>query len=39
MHHQPIRGDQQDFKEHKQIEQIAGQERAVEPHQLELNSG
>ena len=34
--HQPVGGDQQYLEEHEQVEQIAGQERAVEAEQLEL---
>ena len=36
MHHQPVGGDQQHLIEHEQVEQVAGQEGAVHPHQLEL---
>jgi hypothetical protein len=36
MKHQPIGGDQHDFEPDEQVEDVAGQERAVDPHQLEL---
>lgn len=30
MHHQAVGGDQQDLEEHEQVEEVAGQEGAVE---------
>ena len=36
---QPVRGGQHDLEEHEQVEEVAGQEGAVEPHQLELEQG
>ena len=36
MHQQRIGGDQQDFEEHEQVEQITGEEGAVDTHQLKL---
>ncbi|MCY1530062.1 hypothetical protein D9M68_652380 [compost metagenome] len=33
---QRVGGDQQDLEEHEQVEQVAGEEGAVDPHQLEL---
>ena len=36
MDHQAIGGDQQNFEEDKEVEQVAGQKRAHDPHQLEL---
>ncbi len=36
MQEQGIGGDQQDLEEDEEVEQVAGQEGAVEPHQLEL---
>ena len=34
--HQTIRGDEQDFEEDEQVEDVAGQERAADTHELEL---
>jgi len=34
--HQPVGGRQQDFKKDKEVKQIAGQKRAVQPHQQQL---
>ena len=39
MQHQSVGGNQQQFEEHEQVEQIAGQEGTVEPHQLQLEQG
>ncbi len=36
MQQQAVGGGQQDLEEHEQVEQVAGEEGAVEPHQLEL---
>ena len=36
---QPVGRNQQHLEEHKQVEQIARQESAVDPHQLELKQG
>ena len=36
VHQQHIRGDQQHLEEHEQVEQVAGQEGAVEAHQQKL---
>jgi len=36
MDHQPVRGDQQNLEEHEEVEDVAGEKRADEPHDLEL---
>ena len=36
---QAIGRDQQDFEEHEQVEQVGGQESAVQAHQLKLEQG
>ena len=36
---QAVRRDQQHLEEHEQVEQVGGQEGAVQPHQLELEEG
>ncbi|MNJ66148.1 hypothetical protein D3C77_622010 [compost metagenome] len=36
VHQQRIGRDQQDLEEHEQVEQIAGEKRAVDAEQLEL---
>ena len=36
MQQQPVRGDQHHFEKHEQIEQVAGQEGAVQSHELQL---
>jgi hypothetical protein len=36
--HQAVGGDQQHLEEHEQVEQVGGQEGAVEAHQLAWNS-
>src|SRR5690606_40274783 len=36
---QAVRGGEQDLEEHEQVEQVAGEERAVQAHQQELEQG
>ena len=36
MEHQPVGGDQQHLEEDEEVEDVAGQERAVDAHELEL---
>ena len=36
MQHQAVGGDQQHLEEHEQVEQVAGEEGAVDAQQLEL---
>ena len=37
--HQTVRGRQQHLEEHEQVEQVRGEEGAIQPHQLDLEQG
>jgi hypothetical protein len=36
VHHEAVGGDEQDLEEHEEVEEVAGEEGAVDAHQLEL---
>ncbi|MNR44964.1 hypothetical protein D3C85_1637690 [compost metagenome] len=39
MQDQAVGGSQQHFKEHEQVEQVGGEKRAIQAHQLDLEQG
>ena len=39
MQQQAIGGREHDFKKHEQVEEVGGQEGAVDPHELQLEQG